>query len=59
MRVVVALIVGWDSPAKLAIDRALEGASAAVALAEIDRLPALRRRKVLACIGALSKAGGR
>jgi hypothetical protein len=53
MRVVVALLCGWSSPAKRAVDQALAGGSCAAALAEIDALPALRRRKVLAVIGAL------
>jgi hypothetical protein len=54
-RVIVALLVGWDSDVKRAIDTALAGGSAAVAIAAIDRLPALRRRRVLACIAALMK----
>jgi hypothetical protein len=57
MRVVVALLAGWDSEAKRAIDTALAGGSAAVAIEAIDRLPALRRRRVLAVIGALMKGG--
>jgi hypothetical protein len=57
MRVVVALLCGWGSPAKLAFYQALSGGSCAAALDELDRLPALKRRKVLACYAALMKGG--
>ena len=57
MRVVVALLCGWGSPAKRAIDQALAGGSDAAALTEIDRLPALRRRRILATFGALLPKG--
>jgi len=55
MKVVTALLCGWRAPVTIAIDAALAGGSAAVALREIDALPALRRRRVLSCIGALMK----
>jgi hypothetical protein len=58
-RVVCALLVGWDSEAKRAIDRALAGGDGAVAIDAIDRLPRLKRRRVLAVIGALLKGAGR
>jgi hypothetical protein len=54
-RAVTALICGWNSEVKRALDQAIEGGSSAVALSAIDRLPALRRRRVLATIAALSK----
>jgi hypothetical protein len=61
MRAVTAMICGWQHPVKRALDEAINGSGSAVAiaLAEIDALPALRRRRVLAVIAALGKGGGR
>jgi len=53
LRVLIAVYCGWDSPAKQAIDRALSGESEIAALEEIGKLPALRRRRLLASYGAL------
>ena len=59
-RAVTALICGWNSEVKRALDQAIEGGSSAVAvLSEIDALPALKRRRVLATIGALMRGGRR
>jgi hypothetical protein len=54
IRALVAVYSGWDHPAKRIIDQALRGeASEAEALAEVDRLPARTRRRLLASYGAL------
>jgi hypothetical protein len=53
LRVLCALYAGWNSAAKLACDDALIGGSITDVLAEIDRLPARTRRRVLASFGAL------
>jgi hypothetical protein len=56
-RVVCALICGWDSAPKIAIERALAGSPAAVAIEAIDKLPSRQRRRVLACVCALMRGG--
>lgn len=54
LRSLVAVYCGWDAPAKRALDEAvLSGASIEPALAEIDKLPALLRRRLLSSYGAL------
>jgi hypothetical protein len=57
MRALVAVYCGWNHPAKLALDQAVSGGSLAVALAEIDRLPTGRRRRLLSSYGALTMPG--
>jgi hypothetical protein len=55
MRALIAIYCGWNSPAKLAIDRALNsGEPIAETLSEINSLPALTRRRLLSSYGALT-----
>jgi hypothetical protein len=56
LRVVLALYCGWNSPAKLAADRALCSCAYDAVLEEIDRLPNRLRRRVLASFGASTDA---
>jgi hypothetical protein len=55
LRVLVAVYCGWDSPAKTALDQVLIGeVDLNIALAEIDKMPTLRRRRLLSSFGALA-----
>jgi hypothetical protein len=54
-RITVGLMCGWNSPARIALDNALlDPTQAAAALAEVNRLPVLLRRRVLAVLAAVA-----
>ena len=54
LRALAAIYCGWDSAVKHTLDRTVTNPeTVAEALQEVDRVPALRRRKLLASFGAL------
>jgi hypothetical protein len=55
LRILAALVAGWQSPAKLALDKALaDRTRAPEALQAIDALPARLRRSLLSNWGAIA-----
>jgi len=60
LRALVAVYCGWDHPAKLPFDAAVQGTAEELqiaAIAEVAKLPSLTRRRLLSSYGALNTKG--